>query len=793
MARFVGPLLLGLVLGAVVGGAAAWLLFGEGGAGRLPLDVAAKSQDFSTRVRPSEAGSASPPAEAAPLAAPVAVERTSSEASSSAPPAVVESAVELARHAPMPSKLRGSKSIRGRVADPDGKAVGGAVIRARRVQESERSPHRSDAGEAAPGAETLEDAVRDAVEGYYDRESDRRDTTSDAEGRYEFADLRDGRWWLSGWIEGYDVDVTSVGREGITPDATVDLVATPVVFATVRVALPDGATAPRAALQWRKPGEKSYGHAEGWTEKQPRVALSPGTWEIRATLGDPETGPSWPDALASDATKVTIPSGNSGTLGAAGSAPVELVFALHGSPGVRGRVRFPPGDARPYAQVILKPVPAGTAPDLKLLASDHGATNTWSRDGTYLFRDLAPGRYVVGAVRNWNQPIAAHAVVEVRDSMVVQDLEIPPLDPARCLVVKVVGPDGALLEGVSFSIRIDRARRGDWSGGVEAERKQNGNVWVPLDAVNDDDVDLLAPWPEDMKVFLVARTEALGEKSVEFSAGTRALQVKFSSPAMLVATVAGYVGSGYEGRLHLSLDRADLESSRRSFSHVREGIGADGTQKLGPVESGSWRLKLLLQPSSGNQWEQQEITALDLTLAPGENSATIAIPAIYSLTIEVPDATEGYVQIKPVGRDESANRGLQLDASGRITVEGLAAGEYVVTVMAGGEPGFMRVRVPTAGTVRFQAMPVNALVVSIEKEEGRLFKAGFRAGDVVVAIDGKEFSTTMELQGVMVGALSKKDVAFTILRGRDRLEVKLDGREFMNPFELGGSLEPTSR
>jgi hypothetical protein len=777
MARPGGALLFGLLLGGAAGAAIATYVAGGGASSRL--EVAGAKEGRAPRVDGS-ASEAPTAAEIPPLAEPT---RTSDDgpSDSAAPADVVADATELARRAPTPTRRGGSKSIVGRVADRDGNPLGGVVIRARRTEDSGRTPGRSRAGEGAPPDSTLEQAVRSAVEGFYAREADRRETKSGSDGTYAFRDLREGTWWIEAWAEGFQLERADAARGGVTPDATVDLKATPIVRVRVAVALADGTPAPKAAVLCRRLGEKSFRRSELWSLDQPLFPLEPGAWEVRASLGDPETGPPWPDALVSDVLPITT---------AAGVAPPDLSLRLHGSPGIRGRVRLPAGSSRNAVVVKVAPLPANVPPDLASLASDHEATNVWSHDGVFVFRDLAPGRYVVGASRGWNERIAAHAVVEVRDSMVEQDLEVPPLDPSRCLVVRVTGPEGHPLENVTFELRTEVPNGGSSSRQVQAERKPTGNFWVPLDPV-DAMPDLTAPWKNGLRASLVASVEGLGSRTGEFTAGQRALEIAFTSPALLNATVAGFVGSGLEGRLHLSLVRPQDDGSRTWSSHDT-GLAADGTEKFGPVEPGAWRLVLELQPSGGNRWERQQVAALDVSLVAGENAATIALPQVHTLTLQFEEGG-GWAQVKRVGGSMESGRSAQVDESGKLVVEGLVAGEYEVTSMGPGEQGIMRVHVPASGTVRFQAMPVNALAVKIEKPDGKLAQAGLRDGDLIVAVDGTEFSTMAELQAAVLPAFSRKEVTFAVLRGRDRLEVKVDGRSFMKPDELGGSIEPTTR
>ncbi len=799
MARFTGPLVAGGLLGAIVGGATMWMVLGDTAA----LSATAKSRTAEHGGPPANADD---PYTNQPLPEAVTAERMPTPVTepSSAPASVLEGAVALARHAPPASAKRGTKTIRGHVADRDSKVIAGAIVRATRQSDTIRAPGISHTGEAAPAPDTLETAVKVAVQSYYDREADRRDATTDANGQYLFADLREGRWALHAWCEGFDL--AAIGDAQVRPDATVDFVAVPVVPLEFAVELPDGSTPDAALIQVKRAGEKNVRRSEAWSREHPRIALVVGDWELKATLGDPEQGPAWPDYLASDPLNVTV---------AADLAPQVLSFRLKGSPGIRGDVRFGGASPRRTAIVKILPIAAGAEPDLKLLAQSHPANNNWVRDGKYVFKELAPGRYVVGTSRGWRDRILSHAVVDVGDSMVVQDLEIPALDPATCVVAKVKDPKGRMMDDVTFTIEF-KSEESSSSGGVEAERRADGSWLIPLDPVNDESSDLGTTWAPGTKVEITARSERFGERMVEItSSATRTVEIQFGESASLVATVSGYSGSGYEGRVRLSLVRRSEGEQHSYFGSDREGVGADGTQKFGPVEPGAYRLALTIQQRGGNPWESTQAAVVDVTLASGANHATIEIPTLYSLTIEVQSGAKGSVQLSSVHEDDEDGmygwHRVAVDAQGRATFTDLMAGEYTVYFSSssssssddsdqldqlgygGDTSNSMRVRVPApSGAVRFNPTPLNALVVQINKQDGKLAQAGFQGGDVVVAVDGKEFTTAAEMQAAISSLLTKKTIAFTVVRDGKSVELTVDGSALVNPFEMGGTFSPTS-
>lgn len=64
-------------------------------------------------------------------------------------------------------------------------------------------------------------------------------------------------------------------------------------------------------------------------------------------------------------------------------------------------------------------------------------------------------------------------------------------------------------------------------------------------------------------------------------------------------------------------------------------------------------------------------------------------------------------------------------------------------------------------------------------------KAGFKAGDVIVKVEGEKVSTPKEISGILQSSRSKKTVAITVLRHQKEvvLNVTLEERSSWNPLE----------
>ena len=80
--------------------------------------------------------------------------------------------------------------------------------------------------------------------------------------------------------------------------------------------------------------------------------------------------------------------------------------------------------------------------------------------------------------------------------------------------------------------------------------------------------------------------------------------------------------------------------------------------------------------------------------------------------------------------------------------------------------------------------------------EGELAKAGLADGDLVVAVNGKEFEGAMQMQVMLAGTMAKdEDARLTILRGGRTLEVSVNLKKVMlgGGSKAGGSVRPAVR
>jgi hypothetical protein len=150
------------------------------------------------------------------------------------------------------------------------------------------------------------------------------------------------------------------------------------------------------------------------------------------------------------------------------------------------------------------------------------------------------------------------------------------------------------------------------------------------------------------------------------------------------------------------------------------------------------------------------------------------------------------VSLRAIGRTGYAPRWSARVEGGRAVFEGLPAGEYQISGSGALPRGQMRVNVPGQTTVRYEPQTVNAYFVRIRSPEGYAAKAGLREGDLVVGIDGQEFTSEAQMGALLTLAREKEECALLVLRGRRTLTLRGDPKRLWGR-DSGATLQPTSR
>jgi hypothetical protein len=567
---------------------------------------------------------------------------------------------------PAPEVPRGEGTIRGYVRMEGGEPVADALVVARPTSGGPRRKYRR--GLAGPDEQEVDKWVYDLVARRKGRDAARREARTDTAGAYEITGVTDAKHSVSAFAAGFQCTAArGSSAYNVRPNATVDFVARPVVEVAVDVLRPDGSRPPRATIECRGAATRK----ESWFPGERWIQLWPGTYTVRAVV----------DQSRSEEQTILVEAGRPGP---------SLVFRLEESPGLRGRILFPPELQAAQVSVYTLLFAGTEPPDHARLTAEGKNTST---AGAYAFENLEPGSYLVGAGYG-DKSVAATAVVRIGDGVVEQDLQLPPPDAERFVIVHVLGPEGERPSSVRFETSYSGGSLGA-SGGGRSFLRSDGAYFVPHHSW---DTLRYGSNHADPRWFVKAVSDDFGAIKKEYSPGKdKELTIRFQPGARLTARIAGYVDSGHEGHLLVALKEAGAYDPYLGRRHRELMPDEEGRQLLGPFQPGSYEAILVLRRPLGVSWPLERVP---LVLRPGENELAIPLPALHTLTV----VSKAGRRVSVVSdEDRYGRRTLQrsIDADGKATFEHLPAGAYRVTVrnQTGAKHQSATVEVPAQATV----------------------------------------------------------------------------------------------
>lgn len=670
-----------------------------------------------------------------------------------------------------PPRAKGDGVIEGRVTNEAGEGIRGVTVKAVLSAGRGGEATKSKLGRAT-GDRSLDAEIQNAVDAWQKKRAATVEATTDGNGDYRLAELGPGPWSLSAQADGYVITPRGTSAN-VPPGSKLSFRATAVVRVPITVFLPDGRAAKRANLEVRSTGSDGNS-SDLWTSEDPELVVAPGMYTVRAILVESQLAANdFPIEAASQKTRIEAMSRGAG-------APIEL--KLEERHGIRGRVILGEGIKMQQGTVSLQQIPAGGKPDLESLANND--QRQWIHSGSNLFEflDLAPGNYVIGLSSGWNGPILTHAVVKVERGVVVQDLVLEEMGEIGVLDTYLVGPKGEPIACSNFLYLVEN-EHGSHSSWVQGIEQEPGHYWIAPD-------DGLREWQKDAtgkrKLKLTAKSDAYGDKTVEVPHGAKEIRFEFGEAATLDVVVQGYVGSGLEGKLDVALRPVGEE---QHFFSQESNLKADGTAKFGPVEVGTY--DLVLESFGENRWNRRTVVKQKITLAVGSNAATLAVPAMYTLVVTlsgVAPGDESWVSIQGGDRwDNSRSK------DGRVEFANLPPGEYTLHSEIGGKQARAAVKVPDQLSVTLVPKDPSAMAINIEDDEKYLKTAGFADGDLIVGFDGVEFADAATMNAAFSTLIAKKYATAIVMRGTQRLEIRVEPARLMDPAQVGGNWWPTVR
>ena len=251
----------------------------------------------------------------------------------------------------------------------------------------------------------------------------------------------------------------------------------------------------------------------------------------------------------------------------------------------------------------------------------------------FLFQDLDPGRYVIGASRNWATEPVAHRVLDVEDARVICELVLPPIERARRVRVSVFAPDGSALGGVKFHLRYSLGADHRFLG-VDVTEGTGG-------------AHLLRFEPEFERLYFesfdpgayfdldITHPDYCANR-VELDAGQTELSATLVEPAQLEVTVSGWGDRRVLERMSFDVKRLRPEHEPAGPStRIERPTQFDGVWTFSRLRPGKHRVTLELRPAGSMLMvvRPSSLATVELELHPGPNELEVTAPELGTLEL----------------------------------------------------------------------------------------------------------------------------------------------------------------
>ncbi len=546
-------------------------------------------------------------------------------------------AVEALPSPPIPT---GTGIIIGTILTEAGEPLAGVEVQATpsQVPESIRGKAKSQEGLDLPTK----------LRRYADRlrwqEGTRRSTVTGGDGSYRLEGLIESKHNVRAEKEGWTFRSNDQAY-GTELGATLDFTAKERIVVHAQIYLPDG-TMPDTARVRFKAGRRTQ--TTSWRPEHPELRVDPGTYRAIATAGASSE-------YASEPVSVTVVRGE--------QAP-RVRFDLEGRPVLKGTVAFEDDHGGSRTAVRVARLPKDRPADPALLGPDSRTARISSRRGgvpTFQFEDLKSGRYLVGVARDWQGPVVATKVVDLGEGLTEVELEVPLPPRDAYVILRITGPDGSPL---SDDLQIStgyRSKTGSSAGGGVVITRPGGERWIlhHRSSIGADEEG----------TYTIKVTHPLyGAQEAAYEAGSApTLDMRFDEPATLEIQISGLVGTDYEGRVQVQVRTERNQPVQLGRS---DGVPDDeGRIQFEGLQPGTYELQLHMKSV---RWGGGAVAAQSVVVKRGSNQARIAMPPLYSITIEGVTG-QGFIQRKG---EHGWHRMVAGARDGRAVVDGLPAGDY---------------------------------------------------------------------------------------------------------------------
>ncbi|MEM9381402.1 MAG: PDZ domain-containing protein [Planctomycetota bacterium] len=669
-------------------------------------------------------------------------------------------------------------TITGTVLDANGIALEGATVVAyngeNRYASQARGSDTSKVGRAFSGPADVDEELAERAESLLKTRKRMRTATTDASGRFELTGLRVGRQSIRAYAEGIVFDSTTVQ----TGDST-QFVGRPVGVYRLDLRLPDGSAPETATIAI---GDSRRSTTYRWTREEPEIRLKEPMATIRALAGEVEAV-EWREIVSDYASKeVAIDLAKDGE----GPHLIELEarrilrVTVDDESGIEPRMKA-------WVRVVEKARTEGRSPES---AFEDAQSLKRGDAGAYTIADLAPGAYVVAAGRGDGVPEVTEEI-EIGEGIASTHLVLGELDLGRFLVARCKGPAGQPLTGVRFRRRVE-SEQGSSSGGADAVERGPGEYWIPLGELLDG-----KDWKDVKEVQLTGEARSFGKLALVITQGQTSVDFDFQASCELTVRVEGDLSPGFSVTANRMKEGQDVNEALNRWSSEDKRVDAEGNARITGLQPGLYLVSLRKKSGRNRGWSTP-VTWEQVTVRAGENEATFVAPTFHDLVIYAPDLDKGtnfWLQRSEPGTASSQYFGgnnTALDEDHKAYFKDVAAGEYIVQSWDGSQQT-MKITVPS-GEIQWEPDLINAFAVQSVEADKLGAAAGLQVGDVVVAVNGKEFEGNDFYQRLMLG-LKDGAVTLSLYRGSRAVDVSLGPAEKPENAwqEVGVNWTPTSQ
>jgi len=502
-----------------------------------------------------------------------------------------------------------------------------------------------------------------------------RKATSAADGSFALEGLGDVEYHLSGYSAGYRLQRKDRGT--VRAGAAVEFEAKPLVRIEVDIAVEGSGAPEKANVHFtQRRGNGSSGSSQRWTPSEPWIELEPGRFEIHASLEGELGG-------KSEVQHLTIKEGDT---------DLRLSLTIKLKPALRLTIQVPDTIDVSYLQGWLLRAAGDNPPSCEELRNSGVRQSAHRSQRTMLWKDLEPGRYLVGATFGAFQQSATTALVEVSTGLTEHLIDLPEPSGEGVIRVRLLDPDGAPAGGVQWTI----AHR---KGGSSSSGGQNS--LVRKDGIHLLSAGNMGPFEGGVHT-ITASTPTWGALSSLFDpTSSGVLEMRFAKPAEVVGQITGYAGSGYEGKVRFQFEDP-ANRPQHVWFHGKSRIDDSGKMQFDPQQPGERVLALYVK---AGRHDMSPLAEQPVSLRPGKQSVMIAMPTLYSLRVVWGGEGKpqvGLQRVRPKGarRFHSGQRQTNVGKDGVVTFKGLMPGRYTVFVYGARKGKRPVVEIPAQSEIR---------------------------------------------------------------------------------------------